>query len=199
MSLSDLDIMSCTSVVSFLSHIALSGIFSSCLLSYEDCTQSQSYSAPRYRKNTLKFSLVSHGLLNSNFHRSFLLKWLPIPKNTKTTSAELGYNLVLRLGELPMCDQREPGGRLHATQDPSYSPSLYMYRCRLKCLYVVARSLLLLSLTWSACACLGPAQQDLHAFQPISVQKCRRELEQSAWRQWIKGRAQGRALMNEGI
>ena len=43
------------------------------------------------------------------------------------------------------------------------------YRDQLKCLYVVARSLLLLLLTCSAWLWLGPAQQDLHTFLPISV------------------------------
>ena len=38
------------------------------------------------------------------------------------------------------------------------------YRDRLKCLYVVARSLFLLLLTYSAWSYLGPVQQDLHFF-----------------------------------
>ena len=60
----------------------------------------------------------------------------------------------------------------HLDADPSYKlkrekdlelkiRTWYMYRDRLKCLYVVARSLLLLLLTCSAWLCLGPALADL--------------------------------------
>ena len=46
----------------------------------------------------------------------------------------------------------------------------YIYRDRLKGLYVVGRSLFLLLLHCSAWPCLGPAKQDLLTFKPVSVE-----------------------------